>query len=573
MSSKFRAGRGAALIGVTVAALAIDLVLRTRTPPGVAELTGLIYVPVIALAACWTHRTGSARAAQRVLDAMPNATLSVDAELRITHWNPAAERMFGVSSDQAVGQVATRFIARHWLRKHPLRLPQSAEAARATAVDVVCLRADGRPFRATFSSAPLRDSAGQCVGATVLMRDEGSRHLDNRRIRQSLRGARDERDQADTSNRMKDELLATVSHELRTPLNAIYGWVEVLRHPSGQTMQSQAVDAIDRSARSLAHMVDDILDVSSLATGKLRLERALVDLERIVHDVTVTMQTMANTEGVTLTSSMSAPTGMLLADGERLRQMLTNLVSNAIKFTPRGGHVEVSLEQDARWLRLSVIDSGQGIAPEFLPHVFDAFRRESDAPVSPRRGLGLGLSIVRHIAELHGGSVEVASRGVGTGSRFTVRLPYDRPATNLLSPDARVVPTHPSTVLQGQRILLVDDDDPSRESLAAALRTLGAEVREVGSGQEALAALHESMPSVVLSDLAMPDGDGFWLARQLREVFAARGSQPDVPLVAVTAHADNALRRQALSEGFGAYVAKPVELRSLARQILTLTSR
>ncbi|WP_157112295.1 PAS domain-containing sensor histidine kinase [Pandoraea faecigallinarum] len=591
MNSKFRAGRWTLILLSAVMVWGLDLWLRHRAPHGVAQLSGWLYFPVIALAAYSFGRYGNnddkgddggedaegapggARHAQRVLEAMPNATFSVDTELRITQWNPAAERMFGVPAEHAIGQCAQRFIARHWLSRHPLRLPRNVDAARATAVDVVCLRADGRPFRATFSSAPLRDDTGKCVGATVLLRDESARHLDNRRIRQSLRGARDERDQADTSNRLKDELLATVSHELRTPLNAIYGWVEVLRHPSGQPMQSQAVDAIDRSARSLAHMVDDILDVSSLATGKLRLERVLVDVERIVHDVTVTMQTMANAEGVTLTSSMSATTGLLLGDGERLRQMLTNLVSNAIKFTPRGGHVSVSLEQDAHWLRLSVIDSGQGIAPEFLPHVFDAFRRESNAPVSPRRGLGLGLSIVRHIAELHGGSVEVASRGAGTGSRFTVRLPYDRPVAAGVPSDAVPGPTHPSTVLEGHRILLVDDDDPSRESLAAALRTLGAEVHEAGNGREALDALGETMPTIVLSDLAMPDGDGFWLARQLREIRAARGGMANLPLVAVTARADNALRRQALSAGFGAYVAKPVDLRSLARQILTLTSQ
>ena len=506
---------------------------------------------------------------RRLLDAFPNAILSVDRELRITQWNPAAARMFGVRAADAIGMPVATFIARHWLRHHPIRFPEDLEDTAASMVDVVCVRESGKPFRATFSSAPLVDVKGECVGATVLLRDEGTRHLDSRRIRQSLLGARNERDQADTSNRMKDELLATVSHELRTPLNAIYGWVEVLRHPSGQPMQSQAVDAIDRSARSLAHMVDDILDASSLATGKLRLDRALVDVERIVHDVTVTMQTTASANGVTLASSVTATTGLLLGDGERLRQMLMNLVSNAIKFTPEGGKVRVSLEQEAHWLRLSVADTGQGIAAEFLPHVFDAFRRESDSPVSPRRGLGLGLSIVRHIAELHGGSVEVSSRGAGTGSRFTVRLPFEGTLGSGLASDVPAPILSSNTVLEGQRILLVDDDAPSRESLAAALRTLGAQVREAVNGRDGLAAMQDESPTIVLSDLAMPEGDGFWLVQQLRELFATRGA---VPVVAVTAHADNAQRRHAYSAGFRAYVAKPVDVRALARQILTLTS-
>ncbi|ANJ87131.1 hybrid sensor histidine kinase/response regulator [Pandoraea oxalativorans] len=515
-------------------------------------------------------RSGDARTRdRRVLGAVPNAILSVDRDLRVTQWNPAAARLFGVREADAIGAPVGRFVARHWLRRHPLRRPENLDAAAASMVDLVCVRANGKPFRATFSSAPLLGENGECVGATVLLRDEGSKHLDNRRIRQSLRGARDERDQADTSNRLKDELLATVSHELRTPLNAIYGWVEVLRHPSAQSMRSQAVDAIDRSARSLAHMVDDILDASSLATGKLRLDRALVDVQRIVHDVTVTMQTTASAQGVTLASSVTAATGLLLGDDERLRQMLTNLVSNAIKFTPEGGHVKVSLEQEAHWLRLSVTDTGQGIDAEFLPHVFDAFRRESDSPVSPRRGLGLGLSIVRHIAELHGGSVEVSSRGVGMGSRFTVRLPVEGTVAAGLAVAAPAPLLWPSAVLEGQRILLIDDDLPSRESLAAALRALGAQVSEAVNGRDGLAAMQDDSPTIVLSDLAMPDGDGFWLMQQLRERFAIRDA---VPVVAVTAHADNAQRRHAYSAGFRAYVAKPVDVRALARQILTLTS-
>ncbi|WP_242561240.1 PAS domain-containing hybrid sensor histidine kinase/response regulator [Pandoraea capi] len=506
---------------------------------------------------------------ERVLNAVPAAIVSVDRDLRVTQWNPAAAKMFGVPEADAIGTPVGRFIARHWLRHHPLRFTAKLDAAAASVVDVVCVRGDGKPFRATFSCAPLLDENGECVGATVLLRDEGTKHLDNRRIRQSLRGARDERDQADTSNRMKDELLATVSHELRTPLNAIYGWVEVLRHPSGQPMQSQAIDAIDRSARSLAHMVDDILDASSLATGKLRLDRALHDIERIVHDVTVTMQTTASAEGITLSSSTPATTRLLLGDNERLRQMLTNLVSNAIKFTPDGGQVKVSLEQEPHWLRLSVTDTGQGIAAEFLPHVFDAFRRESDAPVSPRRGLGLGLSIVRHIAELHGGSVEVSSRGVGMGSRFTVRLPVEGKVAAGLCVEAPTPILSPVTVLEGQRILLVDDDGPSRESLAAALRTLGAQVREAVNGRDGLAAMQDESPTIVLSDLAMPQGDGFWLVQQLSEHFGTRGA---VPVVAVTAHADAAQRRHAYSAGFRAYVPKPVDIRALVRQILTLTS-
>lgn len=570
VNSKYRARRWIALLFAALVAVFVDLLVRPLVSAELEWVTSLAYVPVILLAAYLFRSGASRRQAQGVLDAVPDAVVSIDSCLRVTQWNPAAERMFGLAASEALGKTVEDLVARHWLARHPLHRPLSAASASVSGIDIVCLRSDGRPFRAALSSAPLRDTRGQCIGATAVLRDESQKHVDNRRIQRSLRGARDERDQADTSNRMKDELLATVSHELRTPLNAIYGWIEVLRHPSGKDMQSQAVDAIDRSARSLAHMVDDILDVSSLATGKLRLERVLLDVERIVHDVTVTMQTMAAAEGVSLSSDVSAMTGLLVGDGERLRQMLTNLVSNAIKFTPKGGQVKVTLEQEARWLRLSVIDTGQGIAADFLPYVFDAFRRASDAPVSPRRGLGLGLSIVRHIAELHGGSVEVASRGVGTGSRFTVRLPLDGPPPHTVHPDTAPLLMQPTTVLEGQHVLLVDDDAPSRESLAAALRTLGAVVTEARSGQEGLAAVHRDTPSIVLSDLEMPDGDGFWLVRQINETFARR--EP-VPVLAVTAHADNAQRRLALAAGFRAYVAKPVDVRALARQILTLTTQ
>ncbi|MCA8061800.1 ATP-binding protein [Burkholderia sp. AU38729] len=504
------------------------------------------------------------RLLRRVVDASPDAIVGVDAARRITSWNPAARRIFGIDAAQAAGRDIAAMIAPRWLRRHPLPASFANLHAPVGPLDVLCVRRDGSRFRATFAASPMVDAQGNCTGLSMTLRDAHERRRDERRNLRSLRGARDARAQADTSNRLKDELLATVSHELRTPLNVIYGWVEVLRNIDGQGLAQQAVDAIDRSARSLSHMVADLLDASSLATGRLRLERVPVDLVRIVRDATRELDATARASGLELSTHYAMPTCVIPADRERVRQLLSNLLSNAIKFTPPGGRIVVSLARAGERVRLSVADTGQGIAPEYLPHLFETFSRPERAFASPARGLGLGLSIVRHIAQLHGGDVVATSAGTGRGTTVTVTLPagwdIDDPADNLL----QAAGTPEPVTLDGQRVLVVDDDATSRASLAAALETMGAQVSTAQSGHDALDAVERQAPNVVLSDLAMPDGDGFWLLDRIRHL---PGSSGHLPVVAVTAHAGNADRHRVMAAGFDAYLRKPVDMPTLASVI------
>ncbi|VWB93758.1 PAS domain-containing two-component system sensor histidine kinase/response regulator [Burkholderia aenigmatica] len=501
---------------------------------------------------------------RRVVDASPDAIVGVDAARRITSWNPAARRIFGIDAAQATGRDITAMIAPRWLRRHPVPASFANLHALVGPLDVLCIRRDGSRFRATFAASPIVDAQGRCTGLSMTLREARERRRGERRNMRSLRGARDARAQADTSNRLKDELLATVSHELRTPLNVIYGWVEVLRNVDGQGLAQQAVDAIDRSARSLSHMVADLLDASALATGRLRLERVPVDLVRVVRDATRELDATAQASGLELSTEYEMPTCVIPADRERVRQVLSNLLSNAIKFTPPGGRIVVSLTRAGERVRLSVADTGQGIAPEYLPHLFETFSRPERAFASPKRGLGLGLSIVRNIAQLHGGEVVATSAGTGRGTTVTVTLPAgwdaDDPAENLLHAGG----TPDTVALDGQRVLVVDDDATSRASLAAALETMGAQVSTAQSGHDALDVVERQAPNVVLSDLAMPDGDGFWLLDRIRHL---PGGSGHLPVIAVTAHAGNADRHRVMAAGFDAYLCKPVDMPTLASVI------
>ncbi|KAG8152415.1 hybrid sensor histidine kinase/response regulator [Burkholderia catarinensis] len=517
-------------------------------------------------------RVDASRLQHAVVDASPDAIVGIDVEGRIVSWNPAAQRLFGYDEAAARGRTFESLIAERWLRRNPVAESFDAMHEPVGPIELLCVRRDGRRFRAILSACPVRGDARACVALSLTLRETGAQRRRDLRAQRSLQRARDARDQAATSNRLKDELLATVSHELRTPLNVIYGWVEVLRNSGDAALQHQAIDAIDRSARSLTRMVGDILDASSLATGKLRLDAMPVDIVRLFSDSVGAFQTAASSAGIVLEFDCAASACIVSGDAERLRQMLSNLVSNALKFTPGGGSVTVGLARDDAHAVLTVVDTGQGIAREFVPHVFDMFRRADDSPASPRRGLGLGLSIVRHIAQLHGGSVTVESAGRNRGATFAVTLPAGwQPMGAMAWGIAQADGRRDAPTLESQRILIVDDDATTRASLTAALTTFGAAVAIASTGREALAVAADMRPTVVLSDLAMPDGDGFWLLDALRRAGANGGGPPDTRVLAVTAHAGLADERRALEAGFDGYLCKPVDVRELADKIARLT--
>ena len=380
------------------------------------------------------------------------------------------------------------------------------------------------------------------------------------------------RAEAEELSRLKDEFLATMSHELRTPLNAIFGWITLLRtRRLDEPTQERALETIERNARAQKRLIEDLLDVSRIVTGKVALELVTVDPRRVVEAALETMHPAAQTKGLKIVPLLDIGAGTVRGDFARLQQIVCNLLSNAIKFTEAGGHIEVCLARRNGEVEISVADSGQGISPEFLPLVFDRFRQE-DGSISRRHGgLGLGLAIVRHLVELHAGSVDAQSAGESKGAKFIVRLPVREGS---LVPRANEAPngtTVSPAMLMGVRLLVVDDDPGARELISGMLEGFGAQVSTAESGQAALSLLFAQRPDVLIADLGMPGMDGYTLIEQVR------GLEPDfgglTPAVAVTAYASPQDRLRALQAGYQNHVAKPVEAEELAIVIASLAGR
>jgi len=380
------------------------------------------------------------------------------------------------------------------------------------------------------------------------------------------------RAEAEELSRLKDEFLATMSHELRTPLNAIFGWITLLRtRRLDEATEERALETIERNARAQKRLIEDLLDVSRIVTGKVALELVTVDPRRVVEAALETMHPAAQAKGLKIVPLLDIGAGTVRGDFARLQQIVCNLLSNAIKFTDTGGQVEVCLARRNGEVEISISDSGQGIKPEFLPLVFDRFRQE-DGSISRRHGgLGLGLAIVRHLVELHAGSVDAQSAGEGKGAKFIVRLPARE--ANLLprvteAPASGIVS---AAMLMGVRLLVVDDDPGARELISGMLEGFGAQVSVAESGQAALSLLFAQRPDVLIADLGMPGMDGYALIEQVRALDPDFGGL--TPAVAVTAYASPQDRLRALQAGYQNHVAKPVEAEELAIVIASLAGR
>ena len=385
--------------------------------------------------------------------------------------------------------------------------------------------------------------------------------------------------QAEESSRLKEEFLATISHELRTPLSAILGWTRMLR--LGQLSNenvTKALETIERNARAQAQLVDDLLDVSRIITGKLRMDVRPADPHSFIDAAVEAVMPAADAKGVRLQKVVD--TGLLSIPGDpvRLQQVVWNLLSNAIKFTPRGGRVQIRSERVNSHLEIVVSDTGQGIAADFLPHVFDRFRQADQKTSRQHGGMGLGLAIVRHLVELHGGTVQASSDGEGKGATFTVVLPI-APIYQVDSSGGRVHPgarnllpqDDPTDRLDGLTILVVDDEPDTRELLKQGLEYCGAQVRVAGSAAEAIDALNASVPDILISDIGMPVTDGYDLIRQVRRLPAARGGK--VAAIALTAYTRIEDRLQALRAGYDMHVPKPAELTELVTVAASVARR
>lgn len=400
--------------------------------------------------------------------------------------------------------------------------------------------------------------------------------IDNARL-YSL--SQNERARVEAANRAKDEFVAMVSHELRTPLNAILGWLRLMRGGTlDEARRAHAYDVIERNAEAQDRLVADLLDISRVITGKLRITPSQVDVANVVEMAIESVRPAADAKRIRINLEVDRASSVLRADADRLQQVAWNLIANAVKFTPKNGLVDVQIRRVESDIELVVSDNGEGIDLEFLPHVFEIFQQSDRSATRPHGGLGIGLSIVKHIVDLHGGSISAHSAGKGTGATFCVRLPISPlvsttlgvsrvPATSGTTHAAESLPTGHS----GVAVLVVDDDPDARELVTVVLESCGMEVNAVASAAEALALLTTYTPTVLCSDIGLVDEDGYTLIRSIRSLPDA--AKQKIPAIALTAFGRNEDRTRALVEGFNVHMAKPVEPAALVRAVLELAGR
>lgn len=446
--------------------------------------------------------------------------------------------------------------------------------------DTFPLRGRNGEYRWFLSRAvPIRDESGKLIRWFGTNTDITAERISQQERETLLQREKRAHNEAEAANRAKDEFLAMVSHELRAPLNAMLGWAKILRGGKykPETL-SHALEVIERSARSQQQLIEDLLDSSRIISGKLRLEMQPVDMAMLIETAVDTMRPAAAAKNITIETCFLGEIDVITGDSERLQQIVWNLISNAVKFTPAGGHIRLQLERVDPYLQLIVSDTGKGIADDFLPHVFDRFHQADSSTTRRYSGLGLGLALVRHLVELHGGTIRVESPGEELGTSFTINLPLRavRPLADesASATERHSLPKSESRVLAGLQILVVDDGADARDLITMMLQEQGAQVVAVSSAEEALAALTQTDKTpfaCLVSDIGMPGKNGYELMRYVRALPPQQGGK--LPAVALTAYGRAKDRIAALSAGFQMHVPKPVEPAELVMVIAGLTGR
>ncbi|CAN5774529.1 ATP-binding protein [soil metagenome] len=513
------------------------------------------------------------------------AIFMLDINGRVATWNIGAQRIKGYTADDIIGNHFSIFYPPEAKdAKWPEHELEVAEAKGSIVDTGWRVRKDGTTFWANVTITAMRDQGGRLVGYAKLTRDltehkrvEAIEEASQQR-EEILDAERSARMAAQRATRIKDEFLATLSHELRTPLNAILGWTQVLLRAQSPTAaeQRRAFEVIDRNARAQAQLIDDLLDLSRIMTGKIRLDLHQLSMNDIVQSAVDSALPSAETKNIRLRSLLDSSGVTVSGDSSRLQQVVWNLLTNAIKFTPKGGQVQVLLQRVNSHIELSVADTGIGIPKSFLPLVFDRFSQGDGSSSRTYGGLGLGLAISKQLVELHGGSIRAASPGEGEGSTFFVELPVSilqidterqraHPTAELNQPDMSLLPS-----LQGVHVFVVDDEADARELLERVLKDQGAAVTTFSSAEEALAALKAKRPTVLISDIGMPVIDGYQMIRSLR---ATEPRESRIPALALTAFARAEDRKKSLMAGFQAHLAKPFDIAELVLQVAGLAGR
>ena len=493
-----------------------------------------------------------------------------DVQLRVVLWNRWMELHSGRSASEVLGRslldlypdVGDREIKEYYQSALEGRVTILAHALHRYIIALPPTNSD-----LVFAHMPQSgrigplDDAGVLVGTVTIVEDVSDRLASESVLRRQIEAQQLARGMAENALRAKDEFLSTLSHEIRTPLNAVLGWARILiaRGEIDRALLDRALHVIERNATAQARMIDDMLDMARIAAGKLRLEMRPVDVVKVVLAAVDVVMPAAHAKRVTLRTNLDPRTPNVMGDQDRLQQVIWNLLSNALKFTEAGGSIDVRLFLNGRFARIVVADTGHGISPEFLPHVFERFR-QADASSSRRHGgLGVGLALVHDLIVLHGGSVLAQSEGEGKGATFTIDLPTVAAQEIGASIEGEGL-SHAMTSLDRVRVLLIDDDKDARELSLAVLEQCGARVKAVSSSAEAIASLlgtpRALIPHVIVSDLGMPAQDGYQLIRQIRAIDSELGR---IPAVAVTGYATADDVQRALTAGFQLHISKPMD--------------
>jgi PAS domain S-box-containing protein len=527
-----------------------------------------------------------------IVDNSDDAIIGKDLNSIITSWNQGAQRIFGYTADEMIGTSIMRLIPADRQREEDEILASLRRGDRFDHFETIRVAKNGRQLHVSLTISPIKDAFGEVVGASKIARDITDRKLAEAALREAQRNAETAnaekaslleseqlaRAEAERASRMKDEFLATLSHELRTPLNAVLGWATILRAQKDVDAEmNQGLEAIDRNARAQAQIIDDLLDMSRIISGKLRLDVQQLDLPAVVLEAIDTMRPSAAAKGVRLQTVIDPLNASVSGDPNRLQQIFWNLLSNAIKFTPRGGQVQVLLERLDSYVEVSVIDTGEGISPDFLPYIFNRFQQADASTTRRHGGLGLGLAIVKNLVELHGGTVRAKSGGIGKGATFVVNLPllviHPLPAGwEREHPEsrARELPILPAISLDKVRVLVVDDEADARNLLRILLESAGATVLLATSANHGMEQLLSKPVDVLICDIGMPDMDGYTLMRSIRRLNDPEKSE--VSAVALTAYARLDDRTEAIQAGFQNHVPKPVEPSELLAVIRSLAN-
>jgi PAS domain S-box-containing protein len=540
--------------------------------------------PVLACVASFWDISMRRRAAQKLRESEDRLRLLIESAVdyaiftmgpdgRVASWNTGAERLLGWTESEALGMSGAQiFTPEDRATAQPEREMRTAAEKGCAQDERFHIRKDGSRFWASGSLTALPGPNGQVRGYAKIMRDHTERREAQKRVEQALRSSEALRAAAEDANRAKDEFISTVSHELRTPLNTIRLWSKMLG--SGKVPHENWGDGIrmmERAAVTQQQLIDDLLDVSRMATGKLRLNIQPSRLCEAMDAAIDAVRPMAEARGVQLECSLDPKIGIVRADPERIQQVIWNLLANAIKFTPPGGHIDLAAVRVRDAVEVRVTDTGIGIKAEFLPYVFERFRQAEAVTMRTHTGLGLGLSIAKQLVELHGGTIAASSEGEGRGAVFTVRLPM--PRVKRPFDGAEAVAANPEQArLDGLRVLLVEDDPGTREATQRLLEMHGAQVSVAESARAAQEAYTLERPALLVCDIGLPGEDGYSLLKGLRKLETDR-QLPRVAALALTAFAREDDQKHALQAGFDRHLPKPVDPDTLLTTLAEMISK